>query len=158
MDSSLYCWNGNESCDLERWPNAGIIMFTFLERNHNVCVVFFAAFSKRLAQHVAMFVISPALFGQTRPAGPPPSCAPTSETQAARRWKTSGLTCSGEKREPKRGTHKVWPTQGKRKEKGILEKNPQVGGCWAAAVKTQLEPSRVRANGEGKGVEKTQEE
>lgn len=104
-----------------------------------------------------MFVISPALFGQTQPAGPPPSYAPTLETQAARRWKTSGLTCSGEKREPKRGTHKVWHTQGKRKEKGVLETNPQAGGgCWAAAVKTQFEPSRVKANDEGKGVEKTQ--
>lgn len=45
----------------------------------------------------------PALFWQTRPAAPPLSCVPTLGTRAARRWRTAGLACSGEKREPKRG-------------------------------------------------------
>lgn len=47
----------------------------------------------------------PALFWQIRPAALPLSCVPTLETLAERRWKTAGLACSGEKREPKCGAY-----------------------------------------------------
>lgn len=104
------------------------------------------------------FILLPGLFWQIRPAVPPPSCVLILETQAARRWRTVGLTCSGEKREPKHGTAtpKLWHPRTythihtKRKQKGGLRDWPWQRVRAAAVKHSTVITSHVRSNSETK--------
>lgn len=87
--------------------------------------------ARRFFDGACVFTTSlPALSGQIQPVAPPLSSVLTLETRAARRWRTVGLTCSGEKKEPKRwntNTHKHRDRGEKESRKGVLESDPGRG-------------------------------
>lgn len=102
------------------------------------CVVCVCVCAPHTLVSTGICVCLPALFEQIPPAAPPLFSVPILETPAARRWRTVGSTCSGERREPKRGTRRMQHTQKKeRKHRKGLREWPQQG--VRAAVKHSFE-------------------